>query len=133
MTGATYKKGITTFLSKLFRHNLKYMYLWQKKSKYIITKFRIYRLCRKYGIEISSDAEIGKGLYMGHPYNITIASGVRMGKNCNVYKGVTIGRINVGKKEGVPMIGESVFFGINSTVVANIHIRNDVLIAPNSL
>ena len=54
-------------------------------------------------------------------------------KNSNVHKGVTIGRINVGKKEGVPMIGESVFFGINSTVVANIHIGNDVLIAPNSL
>lgn len=31
------------------------------------------------------------------------------------------------------MIGESVFFGINSTVVGNIHIGNDVLIAPNSL
>ena len=69
---------------------------------------------------------------MGHPYNITIASGVRMGKNCNVHKGVTIGRINVGNKEGVPTIGESVFFGINSTVVGNIHIGNDVLIAPNS-
>ena len=55
-----------------------------------------------------------------------------MGKNCNVHKGVTIGRINVGNKEGVPTIGESVFFGINSTVVGNIHIGNDVLIAPNS-
>lgn len=98
MTGATYKKSITTFISKLFRHDLKYMYLWQKKSKHIITKFRIYRLCRKYGIEISSGAEIDKKLYMGHPYNITIASAVRMGKNCNVHKGVTIGRINVGKK-----------------------------------
>lgn len=132
MTGTFYKKGIKTCISMLFRHNLKYMYLWRNKNKNIITKFRIYRLCRKYGIEISSDAEIGNGLYMGHPYNITIASGVRMGKNCNVHKGVTIGRINVGKKEGVPTIGESVFFGINSIVVGNIHIGNDVLIAPNS-
>ena len=132
MTGATYKKGITTFISMLFRHNLKYMYLWRKKNKNIITKFRIYRLCRKYGIEISSSAEIGEGLYMGHPYNITIASGVRMGKNCNVHKGVTIGRINTGKKEGVPIIGDSVFFGINSTIVGNIKIGSDVLIAPNS-
>ena len=30
------------------------------------------------------------------------------------------------------MIGESVFFGINFTVVGNIHIGNDVLIATNS-
>lgn len=62
-------------------------------------KFRIYRLGRKYGIEISSDAEIDNGLYMGHSYNITIASGMQMGKNCNVHKGVVIGRINVGKKK----------------------------------
>lgn len=116
----------------LLKHNLKYMYLWRKNKKSIITKYRIYRLCRKYGIEISSGAEIGNGLYMGHPYNITIASGVRMGKNCNVHKGVTIGRINTGKKEGVPIIGDSVFFGINSTIVGNIKIGSDVLIAPNS-
>lgn len=132
MTGITCKKGVKTFISMMFRHNLKYIYLWRKKNKNMIIKFKIYRLCRKYGIEISSGAEIGEGLYMGHPYNITIASGVRMGKNCNIHKGVTIGRINVGNKEGVPTIGESVFFGINSTVVGNIHIGNDVLIAPNS-
>ena len=80
VTVTTYKKGITTFILMLFRHNLKYMYLWRKKNRNIITKFRIYRLCRKYGIEISSGAEIGKGLYIGQPYNITIASGVRMGR-----------------------------------------------------
>ena len=32
----------------------------------------------------------------------------------------------------MPTIGNEVFFGINSTVVGNIHIGNDVLIAPNS-
>lgn len=37
MIGATYKKGITIFISMLFRHNLKYMYLWRKKNKNIIT------------------------------------------------------------------------------------------------
>lgn len=46
---------------------------------------------------------------MGNLYNITIASGVQRGKNCNVHKNVTISRINVGKKEGVPTIEESVF------------------------
>lgn len=99
MTGTFYKKGIKTFISILLRHNLKYMYLWRKKNKNIVTKFRIYHLCRKYGIEISSDVEIGNGLYMGNPYNITIASGVQRGKNCNVHKSVTISRINVGKKK----------------------------------
>ena len=129
MTGTFYKKHLYQCCLDIIWNLCTY---GERRIKNIVTKFRMYRLSRKYGIEISSDAEIGNGLYMGHPYNITIASGVQMGKNCNVHKGVTIGRINVGKKEGVPMIGESVFFGINSTVVGNIHIGNDVLIAPNS-
>lgn len=99
MAGMIYKKGIKTFISMMLRHNLRYMSLWRKKNKSIITRFRIYRLCRKYGIEISTSAEIDLGLYMGHPYNITIGSGVKIGKNCNIHKGVTIGRVNTGKKK----------------------------------
>lgn len=37
----------------------------------------------------------------------------------------------VQKKEGVPTIGDSVFFGINSTIVGDIYIGNDILIASN--
>lgn len=33
---------------------------------------------------------------------------------------------------GSPTIGNCVFIGVNATVVGNIHIGNDVLIAPNS-
>ena len=33
---------------------------------------------------------------------------------------------------GSPTIGNRVYIGINATVVGNIHIGNDVLIAPNS-
>ena len=33
---------------------------------------------------------------------------------------------------GSPVIGNCVFIGINATVVGNIRIGNDVLIAPNS-
>ena len=68
----------------------------------------------------------------GHPYNITIAEGVTIGKNVNVHKGVTIGRENRGTRLGVPIIGYKVFIGINATIIGNIRIGNDVMIAPNS-
>ena len=48
----------------------------------------------------------GRGLYLGHPYNITVGGGVK--------------------------IGDNVAIGINATVIGNIHIGNDVMIAPNS-
>ena len=56
----------------------------------------------------------------------------KIGKNCNLNKGCTIGRENRGKRIGAPTLGDNVWVGSNSMVVGNIHIGNDVLIAPNA-
>jgi serine O-acetyltransferase len=87
---------------------------------------------RKNHIELSLKTKIGKGLYVGHPYGITINPNVVIGNNCNIHKGVTIGQENRGRRKGTPTIGDSVWIGINSTIVGNITIGDDVLIAPNS-
>ena len=76
--------------------------------------------------------DIGSGLYMGHVHGITLNPKVKIGKNCNIHKGVTIGQENRGKRKGVPVIGDEVWIGINATIVGNIHIGNDVLIAPGA-
>ena len=83
-------------------------------------------------MEVSYTTQIGKGLYIGHPYNITINPDAVLGENCNIHKGVTIGQENRGKRKGTPIIGDCVWIGINAVVVGNIHVGNDVLIAPNS-
>ena len=83
-------------------------------------------------IEISAGTQIGEGFYVGHPYCITINPKAILGKNINVHKGVTIGQENRGKRVGVPRIGDCVWIGVNSTIVGNIEIGDDVLIAPNS-
>lgn len=93
----------------------------------------IYRLlANKHHIEISSKAKIGYGLYIGHAYCITVNPDAIIGNNCNLHKGVTIGQENRGARKGVPTIGNCVWIGINSTVVGNITIGDDVLIAPNT-
>lgn len=76
--------------------------------------------------------DIGSGLYMGHVHGITLNPKVKIGKNCNIHKSVTIGQENRGKRKGVPVIGDEVWIGINATIVGNIHIGNDVLIAPGA-
>ncbi len=88
--------------------------------------------CMRRHIELSERCQIGEGLYFGHAYAITINPNVVIGKNANIHKGVTIGRENRGKRKGTPTIGDFVWIGINSTIVGNITIGNDVLIAPNS-
>lgn len=83
-------------------------------------------------LEISPYTDIGGGLYLGHPYCITINPNAKLGYNINLHKGVTIGQENRGKRKGVPIIGNDVWIGVNSTIVGNIIIGDDVLIAPNT-
>lgn len=95
-------------------------------------RFMLRQLKSRRGIEIAYSSNIGKGLYLGHPYNITINPAAVIGENCNIHKGVTIGQENRGPRKGAPTIGNSVWIGINAAVVGNITIGDDVLIAPNS-
>ena len=73
------------------------------------------------------------GIYIGHAYNITINSKAKIGRNCNIHKGIVIGQANRGSRKGCPTIGDRVWIGINSAVVGNITIGDDVMIAPIQL
>lgn len=134
MMGYEYSFGMKCISQILMRHQIKYMYWWRKyeTKKSIFSKLILYQHGKKYGLEISTDAEIGEELYLGHPYNITVAGGVKIGKHVSLHKGCTIGRENRGSREGSPQIGNRVWIGINATVVGNIRIGEDVMICPNS-
>ncbi len=77
----------------------------------------LYKLiATKNHLEISVSTEIGPGLYIGHPYCITINPETVIGSNCNLHKGVTIGQENRGLREGTPTIGDDVLIAPNSYV-----------------
>lgn len=134
MTGKPYRIGLRSFIQLLGSHQIRYMRIWRKANKKMTAfrRFQLKRYATKYGLEISPTARIGKGLYLGHPYNITVGVGTIIGNNVNLHKGCTLGRENRGKREGSPIIGNCVSIGINATVVGNVTIRDDVLIAPNA-
>jgi serine O-acetyltransferase len=134
MTGDTASNKLKVAANILLKHNIRYMYLYRKHESRpnLLTKYRMYKLGRKYGLEISCGAQFGPGLYLGHPYNITVAEGTRIGKNVNLHKGCTIGRENRGSRAGVPTIGDRVYVGVGAVIVGGITIGDDVLIAPNS-
>ena len=117
-------------LTMLFRYDIRYLRLIRRKKTKIRTFFAL-RAAGKYGLEILSD-DIGPGLYLGHAHNINVSPLAKIGKNCNLNKGCTIGRENRGKRIGAPTLGDDVWVGSNSMVVGNIHIGSDVLIAPNA-
>ena len=121
----------------LFQHRLRYMvYLRYSQTTRIrlfrfFCKYKLYRLSRKYGIEIKTETKIGPGFIMTHPYNITISPFASIGKNVNILKGATIG-VSQGKHPGAPTIGDCVYIGINATVIGGISVGDDVMIAPNA-
>lgn len=89
-------------------------------------------MMEKYGLEIYPQTEIGSGLYLVHAFNITISPDAILGRNVNLHKGVTIGRENRGPRMGAPKVGDCVWIGANATLVGQITIGSDVLVASNS-
>lgn len=83
-----------------------------------------------YQSPLCAGTQIGEGLYLGHPFGININPGAKIGRNCNIHKGVTIGQQNRGPRKGYPTIGNEVWIGVNAVVVGAITIGDDVLIAP---
>lgn len=84
------------------------------------------------GISISSDAEIGKGLYVGHFGGIFINSGAKLGENCNIGQGVTIGNLGLGRPES-PVIGNNVYIGAGAKILGGITIGDNVRIGANAV
>lgn len=133
-----YKADVYRYGSVNLLHHFRFL-LWLRlaqttSSKIVlgICKFRLKMFSERYGLEIQPKTSIGKGFYIGHPFNITINPDVVIGDNVNIHKGVTIGRENRGKRKGAPVIGNEVWIGVNSTIVGSITIGDNVLIAPNS-
>ena len=85
----------------------------------------------KTGIQIPWKTKIGEGLRIVHFGHIVVNPGTIIGKNFNISQGVLIGN-SLGKKQGVPVIGDNVCVNANAIIVGNCRIGDNVLIAPGA-
>ena len=95
-------------------------------------RYRLSRFSDKTGIDFGGNKNIGEGLLIGHWGRIVVNGGAKFGNEIMLTHGVTIGRDIRGKRAGAPKIGNRVCIRTNSTVVGNITIGDDVIIAPNT-
>lgn len=89
------------------------------------------------GISMPPECEIGPGLHIDHFGGIVINPRARIGCNCNIAHGVTIGSGGRGQRdarsrEGVPVIGDRVYIGPGAVVFGPISIGDDVAIGANA-
>ncbi len=131
--------GLKGLFKGLSIPGFRYMFIVRKASrstKYSIS-WLLFNLLRrrysyKYGFQIPASTDIGEGLYLGHFGSIIINEKAKIGKNCNIAPGVTIGQTMRGKLKGNPTIGNKVWIGAGAAIVGKINIGSNVLIAPNS-
>ena len=132
-----YNADLSRYTGKESGYIRRFHYYFRKTQTSKGFSYKVYKALlkhhrEKHGIEISDEVKVGKGFYIGHPYNITINNNAVLGENVNVHRGVLIGRENRGGRKGAPTIGNRVWIGINAAVVGKITIGDDVMIAPNS-
>ncbi len=85
------------------------------------------------GICIPARCDIGPGLYIGHFGGIFVDSEARLGANCNIAQGVTIGKGGRGELHGVPVLGDRVHVGANAVILGKITIGDDAVIGPGAV
>lgn len=90
------------------------------------------QMAKRNGNEITFNGSIGGGLVLAHGRNITVNSKAKLGRNCVLFKGCTIGSVRSGKRAGWPVLGDRVVVGCNAFVCGGIRIGDDVLIAANA-
>lgn len=88
-----------------------------------------------HGAEICVGARIGAPALIRHPYGIVIGSGVRIGKNCTILQGVTIGLSNVitSGETIYPTLQNNIVLGANCSVLGSITIADNTLVGAHSL
>lgn len=80
-------------------------------------------------LDISSTAEIGGGLIVQHGYGVIIAPR-KIGKNCWVNQGVTIGYTN---DDDCPTVGDNVTVYSGAKILGNVHVGNNVVVGANAV
>ena len=100
---------------------------------YIPFRFMFKRGQIRFGISLPLETKVGPGFYIGHYGGIVINGRAVIGKNCNISQGVTIGQTNRGSRQGVPLIGDSVYIGPGAKIIGGVSIGNHAAIGANAV
>ena len=115
----------------------KMQYLESKGTALSVFRAKLYhkKLVHRFGMCVSPNCVIGKGLHLPHPTGIVIGNATIIGENCSIYQNCTVGGARIGdvKKGNQPNIGSNVTLFSGGMVLGKITVVNDCTIAANSV
>jgi serine O-acetyltransferase len=97
----------------------------------LIMEYRLSRYGFKLGYEIPINV-FGPGLSIAHQGSIIVNRYARIGENCRINNGVTIGT-QAGYTDRCPTIGKNAFIGPGAQIFGSISIADNVAIGANSV
>ena len=72
-----------------------------------------------------------EGMSIPHYGTIVVSKNAKIGKNCRIHEGVTIGATN--GFEGAAIIGDNVFIASGAKIIGEVYIADNVAIAANAV
>ena len=97
---------------------------------YALTKYNYHKMSVKLNFSIPINV-FGGGLSLPHYGTIVVAQAARVGKNCRIHEGVTIGATNGSATSA--SIGDNVFIASGAKIIGEVSIADDVAIAANAV
>ena len=85
------------------------------------------------GIEIHPGAMIEGGLFIDHGMGVVIGETSRVGENCVMFHGVTLGGTGKDSGQRHPIIGDSVLIGTHATLLGPLRVGNNVKIGARTV
>lgn len=93
-----------------------------------------FRQKSRYSVDLSPWCEIGPGLRIQHPFNVVIGPQTKLGANCMLFNGVTLGNarpdILVNR---MPTVGNNCILGTGAKIFGTIRVDDDLIVGANTV
>lgn len=86
-----------------------------------------------FGVDINPAAQLGCGIMLDHATGFVMGETARLGDDCSILQGVTLGGTGKSDEDRHPKIGDRVLIGANASVLGNIEIGDGAKIAAGSV
>ena len=94
-------------------------------------RYNLHKLSLQLGLTIPRNV-FGPGLSIAHRGTIVVHQGAKVGENCRIFQGVTIGSGRAVPDDIVPSIGNNVVIGPGAVIIGAITISDGIAIGANS-
>ncbi len=101
----------------------------QKLNNLPIKKRVLKKLKLKYSVDVGINTRIGDGFWVEHYTGMVIGDGVKIGENCTVYQGVTLGQ----RKGKYPEVLNNVTIYPNTIILGDIIVGNNAQVLAGSI